>query len=320
MHDRGFRVLIGGSPLPCRRWAGAVRPSANDDEAGCDQYLSSFVEQEEQQLHLVVLIQDTEDYRPHEERIAQGLRELLDGLPRTSRVAMAHFGSRPPASISFETAQRQTIVRTEPYDEGDFRLLDSIRAAQAALLRLGTDAGPGRPPPRRVIAVLADGRDLVASPRSFADLGDELLQHEVALFPIAYSARGEVLPLLGLGEIAARSQGTLRWAQHEDELSTRFSSLARELAQSSIVIVRGPALAEQLATPGAAPTIDVSVACCVQHADGTLSEQCTKSLRSLSLPREAASSIPPSWPWRLGLLLLLLAGVVAGGLRLRKKA
>lgn len=305
--DRGFRLLVDGRPLSCRRWssppAGAVR-LGQDVGDGCDQYSVPFSQQREQALILILLVQDAYEYRPYENELYQGIEVLLAELPPNSLVTIGHFGNRIPDGLKFAPPAEYRLERTEPDDEGEIRLLEALQSASQEIERAALKADQTIPA-RRVIAVVSDGRNTVSRPRAFADMGDKLQQRGIALFPIAFSLQKDKQALLGLAEMAARSRGTFRWAQSSQDLPARFYSLARELTRTQVVIVRGPDLGQELSRPGGTRTVNLSMECCPQSPDGELFSGCGLRTESVPILRE------PPRPRRTGLLLLFVGALSA---------
>jgi Inner membrane component of T3SS, cytoplasmic domain/von Willebrand factor type A domain len=170
------------------------------------------------------------------DRVKEALAGLLEARPAQTRVLIVDYGGevtphppfRPPA------AAQSALEDLSPDDEsGDVHLVDAVRAALLELNRPRKDEDG--PPPRRLIVVVSDGINAQMDRKTFRALGDAAALSGVPIHAIAFSPTDDRGPLINLGEISKRSNGTFRWAKNADELKAQIETLATELDQQYVL-------------------------------------------------------------------------------------
>ncbi len=232
------------------------------------------------------------------DRVKEALAALLEGRPAQTRVMVIDYGGEVTAHPPFRPAPAATgaVEDISPDDEsGDLHLVDAVRAALVELNRPRA-ATVGEAPPRRIIVVVSDGLNAQMDRRTFRLLGDAAAEARVPIHSIAYSPGDDRGPLLNLGEISKRSNGTFRWARTAEDLKAQIDLLADELDKQYVLTFAVP----------------------VDKLEGHAYELACDGLRSNALRYEPGGSIfgyagPTT---RRGLLWTILywAGAIAGGL------
>ena len=116
-------------------------------------------------------------------------------------------------------------------DAGDLALSQAIRAALTELGKPRPDAHLAR----RLILVISDGLNSQMDRKTFKTLGDAAARARVPIHTIAFSPTDERGPLLNLGEISKRSNGTFRWAKTADDLRAQIDTLTDELNKQYVL-------------------------------------------------------------------------------------
>jgi hypothetical protein len=169
------------------------------------------------------------------EQVKDAMRELLEGLSPKVRVFVVEYGGDVRAHPPFVPARAAaaTVDELAPDDEsGDLRLVDAVQAALRELARPRADDAP---PPRRLIALVSDGLNSQMDKKTFRALGEAAARARVPIHSIAFSPTDERGPLINLGEISKRSNGTFRWARTADDLRQQIETLADELNKQYVL-------------------------------------------------------------------------------------
>lgn len=229
-----------------------------------------FRDQEEQALAVAFLIETSVATQQHIDTLTATAGSWLAGMPAQSRIRVSSFGSQidPRSEWAPPREAAKSLEPLQGRDDLEVGLLAAIREAAAALRK--APSGPVAPhPPRRVIVVLASGLNKTMVPLRFAEAGDELARDQLVLFPIAVASPRAAIQLLGLAELAWRTNGTFRWVSTSDGESVRdglaaqLAALRRELEETDVVVFRGKQLEQKLTkaraagrSPDVAPTCD----------------------------------------------------------------
>lgn len=168
------------------------------------------------------------------DHVKDAMRQLLEALSPKTRVLVIDYGGavtphppfRPPQAAAGE------VDDLAPDDEsGDLRLVDAVNAALVELNRPRDDGRTAR----RLIVVVSDGLNSQMDRRTFRALGDAAARAHVPIHTIAFSPTDERGPLLNLGEISKRSNGTFRWARTADDLKAQIETLTDELHKQYVL-------------------------------------------------------------------------------------
>jgi hypothetical protein len=164
------------------------------------------------------------------EKVKEAASQLLEGMSPKWRVLVIEYASEVTAHPPFRPAAAASgaVEELQPDDEAsELRLTDALRAALAEL---------GKTPERRkLIVVVSDGISAQMERRSFRALGDAAAKAHVPIHSIAFSPNDDRLPLLNLGELSKRSNGTFRWARSAADLRKQIETLADELTKQYVL-------------------------------------------------------------------------------------
>ena len=168
------------------------------------------------------------------DKVKDAVRALFEGLSPRVRVLLIDYGAdmtphspfRPPSALDGE------IDDLSPDGEaGDLAL---SRAVDAALVQLNKPRPDGKTA-RRLIVVISDGLNSQMDRKTFKTLGDAAAHARVPIHTIAFSPTDERGPLLNLGEVSKRSNGTFRWAKTADDLRAQIDTLTDELNKQYVL-------------------------------------------------------------------------------------
>ncbi len=172
------------------------------------------------------------------DRVKDALASLLEGRGAQTRVMVIDYGGEVTPHPPFRPAQAAggAIDELSPDDEsGDLRLVDAVRAALVELNRPRPESAENTAPPRRLIVVVGDGLNAQMDRKTFRALGDAAASARVPIHAIAFSPGDDRGPLLNLGEISKRSNGTFRWARNADDLKAQIETLTDELDKQYVL-------------------------------------------------------------------------------------
>ncbi len=187
--------------------------------------------QGEKKLYFVLLVEGSSAYAPATDAIRAALRGFLRALPPESQGELWQFGNRVEPPIGFRPLSylQGLVDRYSAVSEGELQLVRAVRQGQSVLTAL-PDSGA-----RRVLVVLADGYNPVMDRRLFQEVGIDLAEQHMPIFPVAFSPRDVRGPLRNLGELARHGGGTARWARTLSDLEPQFAALAHELISAEVV-------------------------------------------------------------------------------------
>ncbi len=159
---------------------------------------------------------------------------FLEGLHPRSRVLLieysadfnAHIPFRGPADVTDEVDNLSADV-----ESSDLRLVEALRAAMRELNKPRADGKT----PRRLIVVVSDGLNEKMDRKIFKSVGLDAEKARIPIHPIGFSPTDDRGPLLNLGEIAKRSNGTLRWARTSRDLDLQFENMLEEIKKQYVL-------------------------------------------------------------------------------------
>jgi hypothetical protein len=171
------------------------------------------------------------------DRVKEALATLLESRPVQTRVLVIDYGGEVTTHAPFRPGSSATgaVEDLQPDDEsGDLHLVDAVRAALLELNRPRPMVNE-EVPPRRLIVVVSDGLNAQMDRKTFRALGDAAATARVPIHTIAFSPADDRGPLLNLGEIAKRSNGTFRWARSVEDLKAQIETLGDELDKQYVL-------------------------------------------------------------------------------------
>ncbi len=168
------------------------------------------------------------------DKVKDAVHALLQGLSPRVRVLMIDYGADLTAHTPFRapSAVESDVDDLSPDgDAGDLALASALKAAIIELAKPRPDAKSAR----RLIVVISDGLNSQMDRRTFKTLGDAAAKARVPIHTIAFSPTDERGPLLNLGEVSKRSNGTFRWAKTADDLRAQMDTLTDELNKQYVL-------------------------------------------------------------------------------------
>jgi hypothetical protein len=174
---------------------------------------------------------------PNEEpldRVKEAVLQLLESASPKWRILLIDYGGDVNAHPPFRNAgaMQTDIDDITPDDEsGDLRL---VQAVNAALIELNKPRKDGILP-RRLIVVVSDGLNFQMDRKVFRTIGDQAAHQLVPIHSIAFSPTDDRGPLINLGEISKRSNGTFRWARTSEDLHNQIETLADEVQKQYVL-------------------------------------------------------------------------------------
>jgi hypothetical protein len=167
-------------------------------------------------------------------KVKDAAKALLEGLSPRVRVLLIDYGADMTPHSPFRPASALEDALDELQPDGDAGDLALTRAVDAALVQLNKPRPDGKPA-RRLIVVISDGLNSQMDRRTFKSLGDNAARAHVPIHTIAFSPTDERGPLLNLGEVSKRSNGTFRWAKTADDLRAQIETLTDELNKQYVL-------------------------------------------------------------------------------------
>ena len=168
------------------------------------------------------------------DKVKDAVHALLEELSPRVRVLLIDYGADMTAHTPFRPAGALESDVDDLAPDGDAGDLSLTRALDAALVQLNKPRPDGKPA-RRLIVVISDGLNSQMDRKTFKTLGDAAARARVPIHTIAFSPTDERGPLLNLGEISKRSNGTFRWARTPDDLRAQIDTLTDELNKQYVL-------------------------------------------------------------------------------------
>jgi hypothetical protein len=191
-------------------------------------------------LRVALVVQGNDTFVPIADPLTRAGDRLLSALPARALVDVVHYSSTVDvvasrAAVGAALAAWAAIV---PESRGTARLVDALGAA---LDGLAEPAGARR----RVLVLVADGRDVALERPRIRELAARAARQGVTIMPIAYSptqamAPEDREPFLGLGELAKQTGGSFRWAETPEDLVPEALALSEELRTQWVLEIPSP--------------------------------------------------------------------------------
>jgi LPXTG-motif cell wall-anchored protein len=218
---RAVEVLLDGSlaGAPASEYRLVV-----DGAIGSEPPLASTIFRESTvPLEIGIAVQANLAYRIDMAAIVAGLGSFLGALPPRAIVSVVKFGDGVHR-LATRRSPKEAAEAVAGLSASDLASAPAVDAFRTTLLDLGE-----QPDARKMLIIVSDGLSTGSDRDAFRALGDLARAKGVAIHPIAYSATDERAPLLALGEIAKRSNGTFRWATKIDAVGGQLERLAAEI-------------------------------------------------------------------------------------------
>lgn len=211
-------------------------------------YVAGAYEGADAETAVVFVLQTSGEYEPDLEAFKAAIRDkLLAGLPPATQVALIGYGDTLTTgklgTVKKATDQLERLT-ADPSPASDPKLLQAVDRA-VKLLRRAKPLIEGREPHeiRKLVVVVSDGRDGQDDPERVSRLGQQADRAQVRIHTVAYSPDDHRRPLLALGELSKRSQGTFRWVQRkvdQGSLEVPFVRLSEELRRQHVLTLFVP--------------------------------------------------------------------------------
>jgi hypothetical protein len=193
---------------------------------------------------IVIVVQATLDYIDVLPVIAEALdQNVLALASERTQVAVLTYGDSLGAGKlgSAKAARAKVAALSSDNSAGEPVLLDSVERAIGMLKKATTD--PEGLPVRKLIVVIGDGRDRSNDRDRVTRAGTRAAKEDIRIHSFAFSPRDIRRPLLLLGELSKRSQGTFRWVRgaRADSWTPAMQQLHAELAKQVVITAFLPA-------------------------------------------------------------------------------
>lgn len=193
-------------------------------------YIAGTFRNVDEEIALAIVVATTADFEPFLPAIQEGLTELIEGLPRDTRIAVIPYddalhGSRRVGSKSRAMKELSRLRAT--VGPGEPVLIKAMDRARKALAR----AKPSQPDKtlRRIIIVVSDGNDINPQPANYRKVSQKADRDDIRIHTIAFPPDRDRRPLLGLAEMSKQSFGTFRFVRTKDSFPAHFAQLRKEL-------------------------------------------------------------------------------------------
>jgi len=225
---RSLKVTVGGTKLDAP-FARGVYGAAGGDTA------------------LVIVVQSNLAYAETLPGLLTTLDDVvLSHLPdRTQAVVLPYGDGTGTGKLgSLKAARGKLSEVASDGSAGEPALLDTLDRAVLLLKRAKTN--PEGRPIRKLIVVIGDGRDRSGDRERVTSLGKKADREGIRIHTLGYAPSNVRRPLLTLGELSKRSQGTFRWirAGGADSWSGGFQQLRDEILKQAVLTFFLPADAE----------------------------------------------------------------------------
>ncbi|MGZ3406549.1 MAG: FHA domain-containing protein [Polyangia bacterium] len=171
---------------------------------------------------------------PPLDKVKDAVHGLLEGLSPRVRVLFIDYGADLTQHVPFRPAAAVEPDLDDLSPDGDAGDLALSRAITAAIVQLNKPREDGKVA-RRLIVVISDGLNSQMDRKTFKTLGDTAAKAHVPIHTIAFSPTDERGPLLNLGEVSKRSNGTFRWARTAEDLRAQMETLTDELNKQYVL-------------------------------------------------------------------------------------
>lgn len=182
------------------------------------------------------------------ESIKKSLREaVLPALPPRTQVAILGYGEDVTAGklTSPKSAEGQLDELTLQPATAAPAMMKAVERA-VKLLKKAKPTVEGAPPQalRRMIVIVGDGRDADDDRERVTRVGVQADRQGIRIHSIAYSPALRRRPMLALGELSRRSQGTFRWIPQkigDQSFQHQFEKVLAEIRRQYVLTMLVPA-------------------------------------------------------------------------------
>jgi len=190
-----------------------------------------------EEVDVALVVETAAQYKKAIDRVKEALGDFLQEQPASMKVTLISYGSeisRPTRLLGAPMMAGEVDKLEVDDDSADVRMIDALRVAIAELKKQ-EPVEPTRVAPRRVIVVVSDGLNAKMDRETFKKMGRFAAEEGIPIHAVAYSPIDERGPLLGLGDLSKRSNGTFRWARTADDLPDQLKNLAGEIRSQYVL-------------------------------------------------------------------------------------
>ncbi len=204
--------------------------------AGKAEKVQSFSSMSEE-VDVALVVETAAQYKKAIDRVKEALGDFLKEQPASMKVTLISFGSeisRPTRLLGAPMMADEVDKLEVDDDSADVRMVDALRLAVGELRKLDSTENK-KVQPRRVIVLVSDGLNAKMDRGTFKEMGKLAAQEGIPIHSVAYSPIDERGPLLALGDLSKRSNGTFRWAKTADDLPGQLTTLADEIRKQYVL-------------------------------------------------------------------------------------
>jgi hypothetical protein len=188
---------------------------------------------------IVVVVEATLDYQDVLPAITDSLdTSLFASLDeKQTQIAILPYGETVGTGklAPLKTARSKLSQITQDSSAGDPALVETVERALGILKKARIE--PEGRPLRKMILVIADGRDRAGDRDRVTRLGERAKKEGVRIHSFAFAPSKQYRPLLLLGELSKRSLGTFRWLRSgaADSWTSAFAQINEEVNKQYVV-------------------------------------------------------------------------------------
>ena len=187
---------------------------------------------------IVIVVHTGWEMRDDLDAIRDAVGHLAAGLPADAQVAVMSYGESVEGGHRLTAARAaadRRVAALEPDPApADPQLLSAVERAVATLGRARAPGG-AEVSMRRMVVVLSNGADADPEPARYRQVGAEARRKDVRVHSLAYSPVDDRGPMLGLGELSKRSDGTFRWVRAAEGFRSQVDTLLAEINQQYVL-------------------------------------------------------------------------------------
>lgn len=190
----------------------------------------------EDDLALTIVVCTTTGFAEELPAIKSALRTILEGLPKTTQVAVLHYGEEVegdrrvgPLKAAFDTID-DLAAETTPSEP---QLVKAVRNALKTFRKI-KPSEPGRGI-RQMLLVISDGQDIDHTPERFRAVARRADREGIRIHTLAYSRDNRRQPMLGLAEMSKLTYGTFRLARNQTSFDAQLASFAEEIQRQYVL-------------------------------------------------------------------------------------
>ncbi len=200
-------------------------------------YLAGHFKAVDDEIAVALVIETAEAFSGVLAQIKSGTSDFIEALPSGSQVGVIAYGEDIEGARRISTAKKalRTIedLDADSLPSSEVLLIKAINRA-VRMLKRAKPSTPGTPM-RRMIIVISDGRDVDPEPDNYRGVAKRADRAQIRIHSLAYSPDDKRRPMLGLGELSKRSQGTFRLVRSKVSFEPNFLQLREEIERQYVL-------------------------------------------------------------------------------------